>query len=281
MPEPGDDSLRLSEVWHLGLALPRVGEDGGPVMGRGAGSSTEFQDHRNYTPGDDVRKLDWRAYARTDQLMLKRFREEVRPQVELIVDASLSMDSEPGKAQRAVDLAAMLARSSQRMGWRVRVWRVGEQVLPLPVPALLAQGLSPDARRPLMDSLRHLAPRVGVGSMVVLVSDFLSPLDPAALVALLGQRAGALGLLQVLGEWESDPPVGGSVEMVDSELGERMQVTLEPGVVARYRERLERLSEALDQECRRAGGAFSAVVANQGLEQSCLQLGERGWLVTG
>lgn len=250
-------------------------------MGRGAGSSTEFQDHRGYTPGDDVRKLDWRAYARTDQLMLKRYREEVRPTVEILVDASRSMASEPGKAQRALDLAALITRSSLRMGWRARPWVLDDSPRSVPLESLLHEGVDSLSRRPLMDALGAMSSRTSAGAMVVLISDFLSPHQAETLVGTLGRRAGALGLLQVLGEWEAAPPVGGSFELVDSEGSERIQVNLDAAAVDQYTQRLERLSGALADQVRRAGGGFGRVVASGDLEQSCRSLGEQGWLLAG
>jgi uncharacterized protein (DUF58 family) len=54
------------ENYQLGsLRLPSLGRSG-ELLGRGAGSSLEFQEYRQYVPGDDIRHLDWAAYARTD-----------------------------------------------------------------------------------------------------------------------------------------------------------------------------------------------------------------------
>src|SRR5262249_2169101 len=69
-------------------AVPRRaarGAAGGGLSSR-AGSSLEFKDPRPYEPGDDLRRLDWNAYARSDQLTVKVYREEVHPHVEIAVD---------------------------------------------------------------------------------------------------------------------------------------------------------------------------------------------------
>ena len=73
-----------------------TGRDG-DQLGRGTGASLEFQDRRSYVAGDDLRHLDWRAYARTDQLMLRLYREEILPHVEIVVDASRSMATSRGQ----------------------------------------------------------------------------------------------------------------------------------------------------------------------------------------
>ncbi|MEP6776755.1 MAG: DUF58 domain-containing protein, partial [Chloroflexota bacterium] len=56
------------------------------------GQSVEFADYRNYTPGDDLRRLDWNAYARMERLFIKLFQEEEDITVHLLLDASKSMD---------------------------------------------------------------------------------------------------------------------------------------------------------------------------------------------
>ncbi|MEO0417124.1 MAG: DUF58 domain-containing protein, partial [Verrucomicrobiota bacterium] len=62
----------------------------GDFKGRGTGSSLDFQDHRNYIPGDDPRHINWQAYARTGSYTMKLYREEVRPVVDIIFDVSES-----------------------------------------------------------------------------------------------------------------------------------------------------------------------------------------------
>ena len=65
----------------------------GDYAGSGAGSSLDFQDHRQYLPGDDPRHINWQAFGRTGDYTLKLYREEVRPIVEIILDVSGSMFS--------------------------------------------------------------------------------------------------------------------------------------------------------------------------------------------
>ena len=76
--------------------MPRQRRSGllGGTLSQRAGSSLEFRDHRAYEPGDDLRHIDWNAYARTDQLTIKLFREEVTPHLDVVIDTSRSMDLE-------------------------------------------------------------------------------------------------------------------------------------------------------------------------------------------
>src|SRR5690349_7496023 len=74
------------------------------------GSGIEFADHREYTPGDDFRYLDWNLYARHDELLLKRFQEEEDLHVYFLIDCSRSMAfGDPPKFDFARQVTAALA----------------------------------------------------------------------------------------------------------------------------------------------------------------------------
>src|ERR1051326_3434787 len=62
------------------------------------GSSVEFAQHRDYTPGDEIRHIDWKVYARTDRYHIKQFEEETNLKATLVLDASASMDYKGEKA---------------------------------------------------------------------------------------------------------------------------------------------------------------------------------------
>lgn len=78
------------------------------------GVSVEFSDHKEYSPGDDLRRLDWKAYARFDRFYVRQFNKETHANVFLVLDASSSMSFRSGAAQEsklehAASLAAALA----------------------------------------------------------------------------------------------------------------------------------------------------------------------------
>ena len=102
------DVVAACAPWRLAWPDRAAAGRAGDRLGRGTGASLEFVDFRDYTPGDDLRHVDWRAYARTDALQVRLFREEVAPHVDLIVDGSASMASTPAKAAALRDLASCL-----------------------------------------------------------------------------------------------------------------------------------------------------------------------------
>src|SRR5437588_10116432 len=100
---------------HLGVAGARQG-------GR-SGSSLEFKEHRDYQPGDDLRHIDWNAYARSDQLTVKLYHEEVNPHLDLVLDGSRSMALEgSAKARAALSLAALLTTAADNAGYAHQIW---------------------------------------------------------------------------------------------------------------------------------------------------------------
>src|SRR5690349_18647676 len=88
----GADFLKKLERLSLISRKLRAGRMKGERRSVKRGTSVEFADYRNYTPGDDLRRVDWNAYARLERLFLKLFQEEEDLTVHVLVDASRSMD---------------------------------------------------------------------------------------------------------------------------------------------------------------------------------------------
>ena len=112
--------LALGSAFRLSLPREAMRGLGGARAGAAAGSSLDFLDFREYHPGDDLRRLDWSVYARTDREVVKLYREEVFPRLDIVLDASRSMDL-PGtaKASSALSLCGALAAAARRKPARV------------------------------------------------------------------------------------------------------------------------------------------------------------------
>src|SRR5215470_14947673 len=97
------------------LALPRMPAGGrlGERLGTNAGSSLEFQDYRQYAPGDDLRHVDWAAYARSEILTVRLYREEVAPRIDVVMDNSRSMTVTPEKAKAYGELLGLFACAAE------------------------------------------------------------------------------------------------------------------------------------------------------------------------
>src|SRR5262249_39845293 len=116
------------------LAMPRsiTAMMAGMHLGRQTGASLEFREHRDYQPGDDLRRVDWNAFARSDKLTVKLYREEISPHLDIVLDASRSMALETtAKAQAAIGLASILAVAAENAGFSHHAWLAGEQCAPV------------------------------------------------------------------------------------------------------------------------------------------------------
>ena len=116
------DAALLAEIegLHLRAQLAAQGALAGMHRSLRRGTSIEFSEHKLYTPGDEVRHVDWRAYAKTDRYHVKQFEDETNLTLELLVDHSGSMrfasPGQPAKLEVARTLASALSYLALRQG---------------------------------------------------------------------------------------------------------------------------------------------------------------------
>jgi uncharacterized protein (DUF58 family) len=272
-----DESGVAAHAARLRLAVDARRRRGlGARLGQGPGASLEFHDHRAYAPGDDLRHLDWAVAARTDQLMLRRQRQEVSPRLELLVDGSASMGLSHAKAALAAGLAALLAQLAEADGARPRVWWCGVQAQASESAwrTLLRQGGCGGASG--CEQLTGLIP----GSERILISDGLCPVGGSAVVRRLGAGAGRLHLVQVLQQVELDPQAHGAVRLEDVEGGVSEQV-VDAALRLAYRERLARHQEEWRAALAGRGVGVVAIRVEAGLEAAIRSLVASGLVEVG
>jgi uncharacterized protein (DUF58 family) len=202
------------------------------------GPSAELVDRRPYTPGDDPRRIDWRVYARTRQLLVKRARRDADLPVYLVLDASASMTFKGPRAFRsklehARLLAAALAHIFLEAGDRVGLLGFGAGAPSALAPsgggrrrlvrlAASLEALEPGGSADAAAAVRALRPMAHRRGVVVLISDLLpegdQPLDPLyrelrAFVA----RGHDVIVLQVRDPEEADLALAGPWRFVDPE----------------------------------------------------------------
>ncbi len=245
------------------LGVPRMAPAGmaGATLSHRAGSSLEFKDHRAYEPGDDLRHIDWNAYARTDQLTVKLFREEVTPHLDLVVDGSRSMNLEgTRKGAAVVALAAFFATAAHRTGYSHRLWILNDQCQPVPngnQPPASWEGLNFEYRGMPTGQLPLLRPR----GTRILISDLLWLQEPLLIVRPFAERASVSLVLQVLARVDAEPIVGQSLRLIDSETDEIREIHVDAVAAQRYREALARHQASWDLACRQAGTTLLTTIA--------------------
>jgi hypothetical protein len=160
------------------LALPRTPAGGrlGERLGSGTGSSLEFQDYRQYALGDDLRHVDWSAYARSEVLTVRLYREEVAPRIDLVFDVSRSMVVTEQKTRGYEELCALLACASASAEADTRVvTATAEEARPLERPEQIEHFLHYDARYSVLDRYHS---SFATRSVRVVISDFLFRMTP-------------------------------------------------------------------------------------------------------
>ncbi|MBM3852456.1 MAG: DUF58 domain-containing protein [Verrucomicrobia bacterium] len=243
------------------------------------GFSVEFTEYRQYTPGDDPRYVDWRVFARSDRFFIKKYEDETNLRVHLLADQSRSMDyGSRGftKGAYAATLAATLAYFLHLQGDAVGLLTFDEQVRDY-LPArhrtghlrqlMLALERPASGRATDLDApLERITSLIRKRGMVVLISDFLAPLNrlEGNLIAL---TAGGheLTIFQVLDPAELTLGLERPVLLEDVESARRVYV--DPALArAGYLKKFEAHCEALRAICRKLGVSFHQLSTAQALE---------------
>ncbi|HVY70964.1 MAG TPA: DUF58 domain-containing protein [Verrucomicrobiae bacterium] len=244
------------------------------------GSSVEFAEYRNYTPGDDIRRLDWRVFARSDRFYLKEFEAETNLRCYLVLDASASMGF-AGKGEAKIDyakrMAASLAYVTVHQGDAASLVAVGPKTVkdlpprrnPAHLQTLLQmlEDIPPEGETGLVAALHDLAERVRRRALVVVISDFFCDLEPllGALQHLRFQKHD-LVLFQLMDRMELDFKFDRPVRFVDLE--SPFSLVTEPATVRdEYLRQLHQFLERLKGGCREFKADHRLVVTDQNYEQ--------------
>lgn len=243
------------------------------------GFSVEFTEYRQYSPGDDPRYVDWRVFGRTDRYFIKKFEDETNLRCLLLTDQSRSMSfGSQGytKAEYAATLAATLAYFLNQQGDAVGVLTFDQRVRDyLPArhrPGHLRQlmlalekpagGTATD----LVSPLEHVNDLVRKRGLMILISDFLLPLDRVEQTLSRMLAAGhELAAFQILDPREVDFDFDQASVFQDVETGQTLYV--DPALARKeYRRRFEAHREAFASICRRLGARLVPLTTDRPLE---------------
>jgi uncharacterized protein (DUF58 family) len=249
------DETTLHKLEQLTLVAERVrvGVMKGDRRSRKRGTSIEFADYRNYTKGDDLRRLDWNVYARLERPFIKLLEEEEDLSVHLLVDGSASMDwpeaGDEHKLSYALRLAGALGHIALTSGDLLTVTLLNSggnqkwgpfrgQQNSLRLLQFLETGQAAGITD-LNQSLRRYAQRASRPGLLFLLSDLLSPNGFQDGLNALQSRGYEVGLIHVLSPDEVDPPISGDLKLVDLETGQDAEITLDATTLDQYRQRLQ------------------------------------------
>ncbi len=181
------------------------------------GQSIEFLQHRQYTPGDEIRHIDWKVYARQDRLHIKQYEEETNLRLSLVVDRSGSMaygNGESNKFDYSASIAASLAYLALRQKDATGLFTFDQNVQSI-VPAKSNQhqlsrilsvldSVGADGRTDLPRVAKEIANSIPRRGLVVVISDLLGVDNLMEGLRVLRQRGHDVALMHVLHDDELD-----------------------------------------------------------------------------
>jgi len=266
---------RLTIQWqksHPGLV-------GGHNTSRFAGAGQEFLDHRNFTHGDDLRAVNWRAYLRLEKLFLKMFQLEPRIPVRVLLDISRSMNT---GATSKFDYSRKLAAALCYVGL-VRLDAICLQPFSGKLhdsftasggrhrfqPAVnFLSDLKPGGQTHFLAATRAFVSRYPQPGLVLVISDFLDDEDCEKPLQFLADFGHELMLLHIWSDEDREPPWDGELEIEDAETGERVELAFDAEARARYTAEFDASAAELERVALRNSGRYVGMSTSAPLEQA-------------
>ena len=264
---------RLLEQLHLSVRpqATDIGQGGHRSKMRATG--LEFADHRLYTPGDDIRHIDWKAFARHRQLLLKTFEEERDVFIYVLLDVSLSMTrGEPAKLEKGKTLAAAFAYLGMKQFDRVHLIPFGSDLGGLGRASSGRQLGRSKARFPIVekelerveaegvtcfaDTTRAFAKRYSRQGLVVVISDLMEAADWGESFRTLASLGHELWVVRTVCDEDERPSFKGELELEDAERGGTIRVRISKSLLDAYQKEIAAHVDSCRDACSRVGGRF-------------------------
>ena len=250
----------------------------------------EFREHRQYTPGDDVRYVDWKASARQEHIFIKQGEQQNAAVVYLLLDCSASMAwGSPPKTNAALSLAHALGYMALAHNDRLVIMPVNGSTTmgrPLdslhPLGPLWGKGQAPvlskyfqavkfQGQVDMAQTLAGLGRRkISRGGLVLVISDLLGVQNLSAGLEALPAPLWNVVFLHLLHPQELSPELNGYFEMQDSETGEKKLYPVTPRVLKTYRQRLDAWRNEISQTCLERKAVYTMIPTHWSLENEIL-----------
>jgi len=220
-----------------------------------AGRGLVFKDHRMYAPGDDIRAIDWRVYARTDDLYVRRYEEERNLSVHIILDASASMGF--GKHLKKFDYASMLGVGfgylAMKSNEKFQFSTFSEDLV------LFRPKIGGNSK--FAESIFKYKKMISSRSLIVIISDFLFNLDDIKKsLYFLGDHE--IKVIQVIDPIEKDFIISGDLKLHDSETMEMLKTHISPRLRMEYMDSLRRHLLEIEKTCDTLGIDFFSITTD-------------------
>ncbi len=235
------NSQSVVEIFRLPLSKIRVGSALGDWASNTSGRSAEFQDHRPYSIGDNPSHIDWMAYARTGTPIIKLFRAEVSPKVDIALDYTKSMFLNESKTKRTLELFYFCLESSLKTSSSIKSWLIGSNEISelkieqaktycLPKPDRSIQN-----KPPLFNNVPWRT-----NSLRLIISDLLAPEPPSELISSLCKNHSSTIILSPFSLVEASPDWNGIIEFIDCESTSKKHQLINQPLLEAYKNNYKR-----------------------------------------
>jgi len=244
------DQKTIQKLNALNLVANRVraGRMRGDRRSSKRGASIEFADYRNYTPGDDIRRLDWNIYARLEKPFIKLFEDEEDLALHILLDISRSMDWGEGSLHKfdyarlvAAGLGAIALSNGDRLDTRTLEARSAQPVFG---PArgkhqqmqffAFLEGLAASQEVRLAEALTYFASQHPRPGLTFILSDLMDDSGfESGLDRILG-NGDEIVLRHLLSPDEISPVLNGDLKLIDREYGYTQEVTVDSALKDSY-----------------------------------------------
>ncbi len=255
------------------------------------GVSVEFADYRNYTPGDDFRYIDWNAFARLDELLLKLYEEREDLHIYILVDASQSMTyGELPKLIYAKRVAAALAyiglSNLDRIGItafnttdmnRLPTERGKGKIFTVLNFLDQINGTGETDMEHAFRNFVHMTKRRG---LVVVISDLFDPKGFTAGLNMLKFQKHDLFVIHIIDEKEAEPNLLGDYHLVDIETDQLRPVTINENHIKRYKALFNKYCDDLDRYCTQREISLVRTMTKAPFEELILRIFRMGGFVS-
>ena len=244
----------------------------GPRRSVAAGRGATFKDYRIYAPGDDIRLIDWRVYARTDNLYIKVKEEERNLTVHIIIDRSASMDF--GKPISKFDYASMIGLGFAYLALRdnekfqfstfadsLELFQPKRGMSHLAAMIQHFNSVKPKGYSKLLDTIRQYKKVIGTKSMLIIASDFLVSIDEIReAFYLLGDHE--IKIIQVLDRVEKELKMEGDIKLIDSETKGMLRTFISPRMRMQYQQQLDEHCAKIEDLCNKLNIDYNLAVTD-------------------
>ena len=286
------DPSFLQKLEKMKIITKRMmkGTQSGKRRSRQLGSSIEFADYRTYTPGDDIRQVDWNTFARLEKLFLKTFYDEQEIHVSLYLDASKSMAyGNPTKFHVAKQLAAAFGYLSLHHFDRVTAYAF-DQKIAAKLPVLYGKGkvqalfrfleeLDPLVEGDMNQALTTQKAIHGKAGVSIIISDFLFENGYEKAISFIQSTNQEVILVHLLSKEELNPNLQGDVKLIDSESRLGKEITVSPYLLKEYQHTLDSFLAKIQQFANQRGISYLLVHPESSIEETMVQVFKKAGII--